>query len=142
MNDKPKKDGLFAVTNDPSGGMAEIELSVPRRRRAKDGGYAEGTVGRPPGFAPFRKRSDVERAARRVVNMIIGGQLDPQMAHAVLHALRLVFDSMRATENIEAEFKLRQVTDEVVHMRELNQELYRRLVELGVAPPLKTDLSA
>lgn len=137
MNDKSKKDGLFAVTNNPSGGMAEIELSVPRRRRAKDGGYAEGTVGRPPGFARFRDRTDIERAARRVANMLVGEQIDAQEAHAILHAIRLIYDSIKLTEEIEAEYRLREVAAQVRQMRETNQALYQRLVDLGVAPAIE-----
>jgi hypothetical protein len=68
--------------------------------------------------------------------MVIGGQLDPQMAHAILHALRLVFDSLRVTETQEAEFKLTQFSEEMVRMREMNEALYQRLVDLGIAPPL------
>jgi hypothetical protein len=135
--DNPRNDDGYFGEPDPSGGIAGINLSVSRRRRAKDGGYAQGRAGRPPGFAPFRKRSDVERAARRVANMMIGGQIDAQQSHAIIHALRLVFDSMRATENIEAEFKLRQVAEEMAQMRALNEALYQRLVDLGVVPPLQ-----
>src|SRR5262245_36797546 len=112
--ENPSSDDHSPIVLRPSGGATELELPIPRRQRTECGGYAQGSVGRPPGFAPFRRRSDVERAARRVANMLIGGQIDAQQSHAIIHALRLVFDSMGVTESIEAELKLRKLTEEVV----------------------------
>jgi hypothetical protein len=53
---------------------------------------------------------------RRVANMIIAEQIDAQTVHAVLHALRLVFDSMRATEQMDAEFELKEVAAEMAEI--------------------------
>jgi hypothetical protein len=53
---------------------------------------------------------------RRVANMIIAEQIDAQTAHAVLHALRLVFDSMRAMEQMDAEFEVKKVAADMAEI--------------------------
>jgi hypothetical protein len=66
----------------------------------------------------------------------VGEQIDPQEAHGILHAIRLIYDSLKLTEEIEAEYRLREVAAQMRQMRETNQALYQRLVDLGVAPAI------
>jgi hypothetical protein len=101
-----------------------------RRRRGKS---SDALPGRPRLIA-LRTRKAVEGAAMRVCNLLLSGTITAQDAHALLHGLRLILDSMKLTEGIEAEYRLREVAEEMRAMRETNQVLYQRLVDLGVAP--------
>jgi hypothetical protein len=66
--------------------------------------------------------------------MVVSEQLDAQQAHAILHALRLIFDSMKLTEQFASEYRLTELAEEMRRTREDYQALYQRLVDLGVAP--------
>jgi hypothetical protein len=73
----------------------------------------------------------------RVCNLLLSGTITAQDAHALLHGLRLIFDSMKLSEQVEAEYRLREVAEQVAEMAKVNEDLYQRLVDLGVAPPVE-----
>lgn len=85
----------------------------------------------------MRSRKGIEAAAQKIANLVLSERLDPQQAHAVFSALKIIFESLKFSETIEAEYKLKEYALEVQAMRETNARLYERLAELGVASPVE-----
>jgi hypothetical protein len=108
-----------------------------RRTRSRGGARRGGY----PVLYAIRTRKAVEAAAVRICNLLLSKQLTAPETHAVLAGVRLVYDSMALTERVESEYRLKEIAEEMRQMREVNQQLYSKLVELGVAPPVDTSLS-
>ena len=56
----------------------------------------------------MRSRKGIEAAAQKIANLVLSERLDPQQAHAVFSALKIIFESLKFSETIEAEYKLQE----------------------------------
>ena len=62
-----------------------------------------------------------------------------QLVRPILHALRLIFDSTKLTEQFVAEYRLAKVAERMREIRLSYEALYGRLVDLGIAPAAEGD---